>query len=157
MKIKVFEPNRYGKIEFTRAELEKLLNEVYTDGYREGEYEAHTRSWTWASPYLSTSGTSICNKATVDPAITLTSANCAADKIEAVLDNSVATVCDKTSKDTDGVYVYTYTFDSLATGDTMYLHMMLGSDDHILHSCIFRQLHPFLRIKINGIKHLCKT
>lgn len=101
MKIKVFEPNRYGKIEFTRAELEKLLNEVYTDGYKEGEYDARSRSWTWTSPYLSTQGTSICHNATVDPAITLTSANCAADKIEAVLDNSVATACDKTNKDTD--------------------------------------------------------
>lgn len=101
MKVKVFQSNHNGKIEFTRAELEKLLNEVYTDGYKEGEYEARTRSWTWTSPYLSTGGTSICHNATVDPAITLTSANCAADKIEAVLDNSVATACDKTNKDTD--------------------------------------------------------
>lgn len=100
MKIKVFEPNRYGKIEFTRAELEKLLNEVYTDGYKEGEYDARSRSWTWTSPYLSTCGSSICNN-TTDPAITLTSANCATDKIEAVLDNSVATAYDKTIKDTD--------------------------------------------------------
>jgi hypothetical protein len=35
----------------------------------------------------------------------------------------------ETSKDADGVYVYTYTFDSLATGDTMYLHMMQGSQE----------------------------
>ena len=100
MKIKVFEPNRYGKIEFTRAELEKLLNEVYTDGYKEGEYDARSHSWTWTSPYLSTCGSSICNN-TIDPTITLTSDNCATDKIEAVLDNSVATACDKTIKDTD--------------------------------------------------------
>ena len=101
MKIKVFEPNRYGKIEFTRTELEKLLNEVYTDGYKEGEYDARSHSWTWTSPYLSTSGRSICNNITANPATTLTSANYAADKIEAVLDNSVATNCDKTNKDTD--------------------------------------------------------
>ena len=106
MKIKVFEPNRYGKIEFTRAELEKLLNEVYTDGYKEGEYDARSHSWTWTSPYLSTCGSSICNNTTTDPAITLTSANCATDKVatdkvEVVLDNSVATACDKTNKDTD--------------------------------------------------------
>ena len=101
MKVKVFQSNHNGKIEFTRAELEKLLNEVYADGYKEGEYEARTHTWTWTSPFLSTSGTSISNKTTVDPAITLTSANCATDKIEAVLDNSVATACDKTSKNTD--------------------------------------------------------
>lgn len=52
MKVKVFQPNHHGKIEFTRAELEKLLNEVYSDGYREGESDAHSRTWIWTSPYL---------------------------------------------------------------------------------------------------------
>jgi len=52
MKVKVFQPNHYGKIEFTRAELEKLLNEVYSDGYREGESDVRSRTWTWTSPYL---------------------------------------------------------------------------------------------------------
>ena len=49
MKVKVFESNHNGKIEFTRAELEKLLNEVYTNGYNEGK---NSHSWTWTSPYL---------------------------------------------------------------------------------------------------------
>ena len=49
MKVKVFETNHNGKIEFTRAELEKLLNEVYTEGYRDGESSG---SWTWTKPYL---------------------------------------------------------------------------------------------------------
>ena len=48
MKVKVFQSNHNGKIEFTRAELEKLLNEVYTDGYNEGK----SSNWTWTSPYL---------------------------------------------------------------------------------------------------------
>ena len=52
MMVKVFETNIKGKIEFTRAELEKLLNEVYNTGYREGQ-ESH--SWTWTSPYLNES------------------------------------------------------------------------------------------------------
>lgn len=52
MKVKVFQPNSHGKIEFTRAELEKLLNEVYSDGYREGESDARSRTWTWTSPFL---------------------------------------------------------------------------------------------------------
>ena len=55
MKVKVFQPNHHGKIEFTRAELEKLLNEVYSDGYREGESDARSRTWTWTSPYLTNS------------------------------------------------------------------------------------------------------
>ena len=49
MKVKVFQSNHNGKIEFTRAELEKLLNEVYTDGYNEGK----SSHWTWTSPYIS--------------------------------------------------------------------------------------------------------
>ena len=49
MKVKVFQSNHNGKIEFTRAELEKLLNEVYTDGYNEGK----SSHWTWTSPYVS--------------------------------------------------------------------------------------------------------
>ena len=49
MMVKVFETNINGKIEFTRAELEKLLNEVYNTGYREGQ---GSHSLTWTSPYL---------------------------------------------------------------------------------------------------------
>ena len=60
MKVKVFQSNHNGKIEFTRAELEKLLNEVYTDGYNEGK----SSHWTWTSPYVSS-----CD------GITLTNAN----------------------------------------------------------------------------------
>jgi hypothetical protein len=53
MKVKVFQSNHNGKIEFTRAELEKLLSETYTDGFRDGEaYQREKSSWTWTSPYL---------------------------------------------------------------------------------------------------------
>lgn len=51
MKVKVFESNQKGKVEFTRAELEKLLNEIYMDGYREGETHARSNTWTWTAPY----------------------------------------------------------------------------------------------------------
>ena len=48
MKVKVFYPNREGKIEFTRQELEKLLDEVY----REGQKDCNcSKSWTWTTPY----------------------------------------------------------------------------------------------------------
>lgn len=48
MKVKVFYPNREGKIEFTRQELEKLLDEVY----REGQKDCNcSKSWTWTAPY----------------------------------------------------------------------------------------------------------
>ena len=48
MSVKVFQTNKAGKIEFTRCELEKLLNEIYNEGYRDSE---DTR-WTWTSPNI---------------------------------------------------------------------------------------------------------
>lgn len=40
--VKVFTTNENGKIEFTKEELEALLNEVWNDGYR------------WVSPTITT-------------------------------------------------------------------------------------------------------
>lgn len=45
MKIKVFCPDRDGRISFTKKELDDLLDEVYREGYNDG------RSYTWTSPY----------------------------------------------------------------------------------------------------------
>lgn len=50
MSVKVFQTNKAGKIEFTRCELEKLLNETYKEGYRDGENHAKSSYWTWTSP-----------------------------------------------------------------------------------------------------------
>jgi hypothetical protein len=36
MKIKIMYPNNRGKIELTKEELEKLLNESYSEGYSDG-------------------------------------------------------------------------------------------------------------------------
>lgn len=44
MIVKVFQKNKNGKIEFTKEELETLLNEVYWDGYR------NNSTWTWTTP-----------------------------------------------------------------------------------------------------------
>ena len=52
MKVKVFQTNAQGKIEFTRMELEKLLNEVYTEGCRDGEAKTCSPNWTWTAPYI---------------------------------------------------------------------------------------------------------
>ena len=46
--VKVFEPNKNGKIEFTKEELETLLNEVWNDGYNS------YMGYTWVSPYITT-------------------------------------------------------------------------------------------------------
>lgn len=36
MKVKIFYPNSEDKIEFTREELEKLINDIYNEGYEDG-------------------------------------------------------------------------------------------------------------------------
>ena len=52
MSVKVFKTNKVGKIEFTRCELEKLLNETYREGYTDGENHAKSNYWTWTSPSI---------------------------------------------------------------------------------------------------------
>lgn len=44
--IKVFTTNKNGKIELTKDELQKILDEAYWDGYRAG----NGTSWTYTSP-----------------------------------------------------------------------------------------------------------
>lgn len=51
--VKVFTTNSNGKIEFTKDELEKLLNEVWQNGYNS------SNSYWWTSPNWWTSQTSI--------------------------------------------------------------------------------------------------
>lgn len=46
--VKVFTTNSDGNIEFTKDELEKLLNEVWQDGY-----DSHKSYW-WTSPTITT-------------------------------------------------------------------------------------------------------
>ena len=52
MSVKVFQTNKNGKIEFTRCELEKLLNEIYKEGYKDGEIQTKKDYWTWTPPSL---------------------------------------------------------------------------------------------------------
>ena len=83
MSVKVFQTNSNGKIEFTRAELEKLLNDTYKEGHRDGEAKANSSYWTWTAPVLTStpsityggnstirttpdSATITCTNATVD-------------------------------------------------------------------------------------------
>lgn len=51
MMVKVFQTNEKGKIEFTRCELEKLLNEVYRNGYACGENEGRKQNYIYTYPY----------------------------------------------------------------------------------------------------------
>ena len=60
-KIRVFGRNKDGKIEFTSEELEELLNEVYTDGYNDGN------NYTLTSPTIDGSKITCASK---DPSLT---------------------------------------------------------------------------------------
>ena len=82
MKVKVFQSNYNGKIEFTRAELEKLLNEVYNDGYNDGYNEDKSSHWTWTGPYVSScDGITLTNAIDTKTATDKTAPNYNADKI----------------------------------------------------------------------------
>ena len=52
MNIKIFEFNKSGKVEFTRCELEKLLNDTYQEGYKDGEEKSQKEHWTWTTPSI---------------------------------------------------------------------------------------------------------
>jgi hypothetical protein len=89
MSIKVFTMpvNNSGKIEFTKQELEKLLNDVYNDGYKQGESDAKGNYWTWCPTITSTSDST---SNTIKPSITylnnsdtaIGSTNATADTLE---------------------------------------------------------------------------
>jgi len=101
MSVKVFKTNRAGKIEFTRCELEKLLNETYREGYTDGENHAKSNYWTWTSPSITVTNTpyygtvtcdngSLLRSNTVD-GIASTATLCDSTSITGVCDNSIAT------------------------------------------------------------------
>lgn len=49
MKVKVFYPNENGKIELTKQELEKLLDEAYKEGYSDSDNK-YNYPWTISTP-----------------------------------------------------------------------------------------------------------
>ena len=57
MSVKDCQTNSNGKIEFTRVELEKLLNDTYKEGHRDGENKANSNYWTWTAPSLTSCST----------------------------------------------------------------------------------------------------
>ena len=50
MMVKVFDTDKNGKISFSKEELEKLLNEIYSAGYWDGKNSTYI--WTYPSPII---------------------------------------------------------------------------------------------------------
>lgn len=92
MKVKVFQPNPHGKIEFTRTELEKLLNEIYEEGRRDCERN-HIYPFIYNTPYYGDSITDTITTCGTGTCINSTNATDSVDKL--TCDSAVAT---------DGVY-----------------------------------------------------
>lgn len=84
MSIKVFQTNANGNIEFTRCELEKLLNETYNEGYRAGENQTKSSYWTWA-PNWSTLTSDTSNRITTTNTTNTTNA---IDDLKCTTENS---------------------------------------------------------------------
>ena len=58
MRIKIFVPNEYGRIELTKEELEKLLNESYQQGWNDKPERPYYQSYPYVT-YCNTSDTAI--------------------------------------------------------------------------------------------------
>lgn len=100
MKIKIMYPNSRGKIELTKAELEKLLNESYSEGYCDGinRYQCSTsiQSPIPSQPYIT-----YCNSSSNDGWCTNKAA------ISDVLDNTVSYATSMSEDMTQAVNRYT--------------------------------------------------
>lgn len=92
MMVKVFQSNANGKIEFTRAELEKLLNEVYKKGYDNGASDTKQNYWTWTSPYISTTNLLTPEATYATTATTATNADASIDSLRCNNASKVATL-----------------------------------------------------------------
>ena len=72
MKIRVFNTNHNGKIEFTKAELEKLLNEVYAEGQNDCNCSHITWTNPYVTPYINCSDSTTTNASTSGAPVTAT-------------------------------------------------------------------------------------
>ena len=77
MKTKFFTLNEHNKVEFTKSELKKLLDEIYNDGYRDGRNSKGW--WYYTTPYYTTTpyySTSTSNLKTPNNAVNYSTATC---------------------------------------------------------------------------------
>ena len=88
-KIKVFIPNVNGKIEFTPAELEKLLNDIYEEGQRNCNCESKI---TWANPYISTTTSASTNGAPATITLNNADAKEMSKHINEIIQNAAAKI-----------------------------------------------------------------
>ena len=96
MKIKVFYPNSQGKLEFTKKELEELLNEAYHEGYQDGDRK-HWYSYPYYGSVTALSNTVDCIdgvKTSADCALSYTDTTTTASDIAGVYAVNVVSALD---------------------------------------------------------------
>ena len=105
-RVKVFSPNENGKIEFTKREIEKLLQEIYNEGYRDGSqskwtisYGGTTNNELHAIPALYTTK--------VEPIETKAPSSICYDKLEGLCNGSITTASGTDSKLSNTTTTYT--------------------------------------------------
>ena len=96
--IKVFTVNANGRIEFTRAELEKLLNEVYAEGQQNCNCGNITRTNPYTMPYINCNDSVTTSASTDSAPATLTIPFNSADaqemskRIDEIIKNATAKI-----------------------------------------------------------------
>ena len=76
MKIKILYPNENGKLEFSKAELEKLLTEAYNEGFADGKKVSTYTSLSYPAAYA-------CDGA-ISSSVTYANADVSASKLDTV-------------------------------------------------------------------------
>ena len=92
MRIKIFVPNEYGRIELTKEELEKLLNESYQQGWAdkpERPYYYQTYPYvTYCGTSTSAINTTLTESTSSTTALADEAMNMAKEEIKDVLENA---------------------------------------------------------------------
>ena len=104
MRIKIFVPNEYGRIELTKEELEKLLNESYQQGWSDKpERPYYYQSYPYSSYYanISPTATSLTGKADTSYATASSDDNTTAVEF---CDNSIHTAKEEIKKTMENAY-----------------------------------------------------
>ena len=97
--IKVFTANENGKIEFTKAEPEKLLNEVYTKGQNDCNCGRITWTNPYTTPYINCNEPATTNASTdgAPATATITLNNVDAKEMSKRIDNIIKTAAENNS------------------------------------------------------------
>lgn len=111
-RVKVFSPNENGKIEFTKREIEKLLQEIYAEGYKDGTQTKWTISYGGTTKYNGITNNELhaipaLYTTKVEPIETKAPSSICYDKLEGFCNGSITTASGTDSKLSNTTTTYT--------------------------------------------------